>query len=92
MIYICGMRRKKPYMDDIHKTTPVTITYKFYNDTVIMKRDVYDLTIRDLMELNRSMVVNVFDEQLYQDYIIQLAGEINKKKNPIRNLIDRILK
>ena len=79
-------------MDDIHKTTPVTITYKFYNDTVIMKRDVYDLTIRDLMELNRSMVVNVFDEQLYQEYIIQLAGELTKKKSPFNNFIDRILR
>jgi hypothetical protein len=86
------MRRKKPYMDEIHKTTPVTITYKFYNDTVIMKRDVYDLTIRDLMELNRSMVVNVFDEQLYQEYIIQLAEELTKKKNPFKNFIERILK
>ena len=92
MSYICGMRRKKPFMDDIHKTTPVTITYKFYNDTVIMKRDVYDLTIRDLMELNRSMVVNVFDEQLYQEYIIQLAGELTKKKSPINKFIDRILR
>ena len=79
-------------MDDIHKTTPVTITYKFFNDTVIMKRDVYDLTIRDLMELNRSMVVNVFDEQLYQEYIIQLAGELTKKKSPFNNFIDRILR
>jgi hypothetical protein len=86
------MRRKKPFMDEIHKTTPVTITYKFYNDTVIMKRDVYDLTIRDLMELNRSMVVNVFDEQLYQEYIIQLAEELTKKKNPFKNFIQRILK
>jgi hypothetical protein len=86
------MRRKKPFMDEIHKTTPVTITYKFYNDTVIMKRDVYDLTIRDLMELNRSMVVNVFDEQLYQEYIIQLAEELTKKKNPFKNFIERILK
>jgi hypothetical protein len=86
------MRRKKPFMDDIHKTTPVTITYKFFNDTVIMKRDVYDLTIRDLMELNRSMVVNVFDEQLYQEYIIQLAGELTKKKSPFNNFIDRILR
>jgi hypothetical protein len=83
------MRRKKPFMDEIHKTTPVTITYKFYNDTVIMKRDVYDLTIRDLMELNRSMVVNVFDEQLYQEYIIQLAEELTKKKNPFKNFIER---
>jgi hypothetical protein len=57
-----------------------------------MKRDVYDLTIRDLMELNRSMVVNVFDEQLYQEYIIQLAEELTKKKNPFKNFIERILK
>lgn len=79
-------------MDEIHKTTPVTITYKFFNDTVMMKRDVYDLTIKDLMEMNRSMVVNVFDEQLYQDYILQLAEEINKKKSPARRLLERILK
>lgn len=79
-------------MDEIHKTTPVTITYKFFNDTVMMKRDVYDLTIKDLMEMNRSMVVNVFDEQLYQNYILQLAEEINKKKSPTRRLLERILK
>jgi hypothetical protein len=38
------------------------------------------------------MVVNVFDEQLYQEYIIQLAGELTKKKNPFKNFIERILK
>ena len=92
MSYLYTMRRKKPYMDEIHKTTPVTITYKFFNDTVMMKRDVYDLTIRDLMEMNRSMVVNVFDEQLYQDYILQLAEELKKRKSPTQRFIEKIFK
>lgn len=82
------MRKKYHKIDDVHLTTPVTITYKFFNDTVIMKRDVYDLRIKDLMELNRSMVVNVFDEELYQDYILSLAKDISKKRSVVRRVLD----
>lgn len=82
------MRKKRHHIDDVHLTTPVTITYKFYNDTVIMKRDVYDLRIKDLMEMNRSMVVNVFDEELYQDYILSLAKDISKKRSIFRRVLD----
>jgi hypothetical protein len=53
-----------------------------------MKRDVYDLRIRDLMELNRSMVVNVFDEELYQEYILSLAKDISKKRSIFRRVLD----
>lgn len=84
------MSRKKHYMDDCHKTTPVTITYKFYNDTITMKRDVYDLSIRDLMDLNRSMVVNVFDEESYQENILRIAKEITKKRSFLRRVWDRL--
>lgn len=82
--------RRKNLLDDCHKTTPVTITYKFYNDTIIMKREVYDLTVRDLMELNRSMIVNVFDEELYRDYVLKMAKDIQKKKGFVRRLLDKI--
>lgn len=84
------MRKKHHHIDDVHLTTPVTITYKFFNDTIIMKRDVYDLRIKDLMELNRSMVVNVFDEELYQEYILQLAKDISKKRSIFRRVLDVI--
>ena len=82
--------RQKNLLDDCHKTTPVTITYKFYNDTITMKREVYDLTVRDLMELNRSMIVNVFDEELYRDYVLKMARDIQKKKGFVRRLLDKI--
>jgi hypothetical protein len=55
-----------------------------------MKREVYDLTVRDLMELNRSMIVNVFDEELYKDYVLKMAKDINSKKSFIRKVIDLI--
>ena len=82
--------RKKNLLDDCHKTTPVTITYKFYNDTITMKREEYDITVRDLMELNRSMIVNVFDEELYRDYVLKMARDIQKKKGFVRRLLDKI--
>jgi hypothetical protein len=55
-----------------------------------MKREVYDLTVRDLMELNRSMIVNVFDEELYRDYVLKMARDIQKKKGFVRRLLDKI--
>ena len=82
--------RRKNLLDDCHKTTPVTITYKFYNDTITMKREVYDLSVRDLMELNRSMIVNVFDEELYRDYVLKMAKDIQKKRGFVRRLLDKI--
>lgn len=80
--------RKTRTLNDCHKTTPVTITYKFYNDTITMKREVYDLTVRDLMDLNRSMIVNVFDEELYKDYILKMAKNINRNRSFLRKVMD----
>jgi hypothetical protein len=40
------------------------------------------------MEMNRSMVVNVFDEELYQEYILSLAKDISKKRSIFRKILD----
>ena len=68
------------------KTTPVLITYKFFNDTVSVKREVYDLTARDLVEMNRTIVVNMFDEQEYHKAIMSLAKDIGRRKSFINRL------
>jgi hypothetical protein len=55
-----------------------------------MKGVDYDLTVRDFLELNRSMIVNVFDEELYRDYVLKMARDIQKKKGFVRRLLDKI--
>jgi len=73
--------------NDYFKTTPVTMTYKFFNDTVVLKREVYDLTPKDIINMNRTLVVSIFDESLYEETILSIASDIRKKQNIFKRII-----
>jgi hypothetical protein len=73
--------------NDYFKTTPVTMTYKFFNDTVVLKREVYDLTPMDILKMNRTLVVSIFDESLYEETILSIASDIRKKQNIFKRIM-----
>ncbi len=74
--------------NDYFKTTPVVMTYKFYNDAVILKREVYDLTPRNIMDMNRTLIVSVFDEKLYEKEILSIAKDIQSKKGKVQRFLE----
>jgi hypothetical protein len=73
--------------NDYFKTTPVIMTYKFFNDTVTLKREVYDLTPINIMDMNRTLIISVFNEQLYEETILSIASDIRKKQNIFQRII-----
>lgn len=73
--------------NDYFKTTPVIMTYKFFNDTVTLKREVYDLTPKNIMDMNRTLIISVFNEQLYEETILSIASDIRKKQNIFQRII-----
>ena len=74
--------------NDYFKTTPVLMTYKFFNDTVTLKRDVYDLRVRDLLEMNRTIVVSIFNEEHYEETTLSIAKEIRGRQSIFRRIKD----
>jgi hypothetical protein len=73
--------------NDYFKTSPITMTYKFFNDTVTLKREVYDLTPRNIMDMNRTLIISVFNEELYEETIMSIASDIRKKQNIFQRII-----
>jgi hypothetical protein len=73
--------------NDYFKTSPITMTYKFFNDTVTLKREVYDLTPRNIMDMNRTLIISVFNEELYEETILSIASDIRKKQNIFQKII-----
>ncbi len=73
--------------NDYFKTSPITMTYKFFNDTVTLKREVYDLTPRNIMDMNRTLIISVFNEELYEETILSIASDIRKKQNIFQRII-----
>lgn len=60
---------------------PYTLTFKCFNDTITLKKESHALRISDVMEMNRAIVVNLFGEKAYDDYILLLGEEICDKGN-----------
>ena len=58
---------------------PYTLTFKCFNDTIMLKKESHALSISDVMEMNRAIVVNLFGEKAYDDYILLLSEEIYEK-------------
>jgi hypothetical protein len=73
--------------NDYFKTSPITMTYKFFNDTVTLKREVYDLTPRNIMDMNRTLIISVFNEELYEETIMSIASDIRKRQNIFQRII-----
>lgn len=85
---MCQINNTTMRKNDYFKTTPVLMTYKFFNDTVTLKRDVYDLRVRDLLEMNRTIVVSIFNEEHYEETILSIAKEIRGRQSIFRRIKD----
>jgi hypothetical protein len=60
---------------------PYTLTFKCFNDTITLKKETHALRLSDVMEMNRAIIINLFGEKAYDDYILLLGEEIYEKGN-----------
>ena len=70
---------------------PIQLSYKFFQEQVIVKRKVDDMHIGEFMEMYKHLMVPLFGEKPYENLILEEAVRIKRKRgNFIKRLIYKI--
>jgi len=76
---------------------PIQLTYKYFSETITIKKKVDSLHIGDTMEMYKGIIVPIYGQENYERVIISLAHKImeqRRKKEPkgtLRRIVDKIL-
>jgi len=76
---------------------PIQLTYKYFSETITIKKKVDSLHIGDTMEMYKGIIVPIYGQENYERVIITLAQRImeqRRKKEPktlIKKIVDKIL-
>jgi hypothetical protein len=76
---------------------PIQLTYKYFSETITIKKKVDSLHIGDTMEMYKGIIVPIYGQENYERIIITLAHKImeqRRKKEPkgtLRRIMDKIL-
>lgn len=76
---------------------PIQLTYKYFSETITIKKKVDSLHIGDTMEMYKGIIVPIYGQENYERVIISLANKImeqRRKKEPkgtLRRIMDKIL-
>ena len=70
---------------------PITLTYKFFEETITIKKKVDDMHIGETIDMYKNIMIPIFGEKAYEDTILKMAVKIKKKrKTPIQRLFEWI--
>jgi hypothetical protein len=69
---------------------PITLTYKYFDETISVKKKVDDMHIGETLDMYKSIMVPIFGEKSYEDSIISLSDRIKSKRNS--NLFQRLFR
>ena len=76
---------------------PIQLTYKYFSETITIKKKVDSLHIGDTMEMYKGIIVPIYGQENYERVIITLAQRImeqRRKKEPktlFKRIVDKIL-
>ena len=71
---------------------PIQLSYKFFQEQVVVKRKVDDMHIGEFMDMYKHLMVPLFGETPYESLILKEARRIKRKRgNLFKRLIYRIL-
>jgi hypothetical protein len=76
---------------------PIQLTYKYFSETITIKKRVDSLHIGDTMEMYKGIIVPIYGQENYERVIITLAQRImeqRRKKEPktlMKRIVDKIL-
>ena len=76
---------------------PIQLTYKYFSETITIKKKVDSLHIGDTMEMYKGIIVPIYGQENYERIIISLAHKImeqRRKREPkgtLRRIMDKIL-
>lgn len=67
-------------LNTMRNNIPYSLTFKYFNDTITLKKDSPTLDIHDVMEMNKSIMITLFGERAYNETIKRIAEEIEWKE------------
>ena len=70
---------------------PISLTYKFFDETITVKKRVEDLHIQETMDMYKNIMVPLFGERAYEFSMIATADRIKNKRKRL-GLWDKFVK
>ena len=63
----------------MRRQIPFSLTFKYFNDTITIKKQSQILDIHDVMEMNKSIIITLFGEDAYKSYILHEGDRIYER-------------
>jgi len=70
---------------------PISLTYKFFDETITVKKRVEDLHIQETIDMYKNIMVPLFGERAYELSMIATADRIKNKRKRL-GLWDKFVK
>jgi hypothetical protein len=70
---------------------PISLTYKFFDETITVKKRVGDLHIQETMDMYKNIMVPLFGERAYELSMIATADRIKNRRKRL-GLWDKFVK
>lgn len=61
---------------------PIQVSFKLFNETYSVKKNVEDLHISDVVDMYKSVLIPLFGEDNYERAILSIADNIRDKMKP----------
>jgi hypothetical protein len=59
---------------------PIQVSFKLFNETYSVKKNVEDLHISEVVDMYKSVLIPLFGQESYERAILSIADNIREKK------------
>jgi len=63
---------------------PIQVSFKLFNETYSIKKNVEDLHISEVVDMYKSVLIPLFGEDNYERAILSIADNIRDKMKPVK--------
>lgn len=61
---------------------PIQVSFKLFNETYSVKKNVEDLHIAEVVDMYKSVLIPLFGQESYERAILSIADNIREKMKP----------
>ena len=69
---------------------PISLSYKYFSETITVKKKVDSLNISDTLDMYKSIIVPIYGEEYYERAMVSLAQQILEKWEKTRPVVFEI--
>lgn len=66
---------------------PISLSYKYFSETITIRKKVDDLHIRDTLDMYKSIIVPIYGQDAYERAIVSLAQGIMEEWEKSRPIV-----